>query len=113
MLYFGDDTEVEVNRYFEPSFFPEDVMHRERIFNEDVWGPLLRPGVNNEPEPAQFMPKAEFKLIVVCEGETLPPATAAMMRLVEVRSTESTDDNEDEWSEISKAFGLKAVKRNR
>lgn len=105
---------LEIEQFFAPDTFPEEVLSRQALFSPAVLGQILRPA-NGEPTAADFIVNDHFKLVVVCRSHPPPPKTAARMCVINVNlpSSEESNGMSDDTEKFAKALGVsKEVKRN-
>lgn len=105
---------LELETFFSPGFFPAEALTRASLFKEEVWSTLLRPDAG-DPSPQQFLPRDEFKLIVVSTAPEPQPRTAALMTVVRcggLAKPEAGGPARSELDVYAAAMGLKEIKRN-
>ena len=59
------------------------MLRRNELFSPEVTKTILRPK-NGDPKPSAFLPRDEFKFIVVCKTEHPPPLSASECLVVRV-----------------------------
>ena len=116
VISFEEINTMEVDQLFSETFFPEQVMVKGDLFKEETWTPLLRPAAG-DPTPETFMPKDEFKFIIVTKCQVPPPATASKMCIVNVvdktKKKEGSVGGASSGSlAVAAAFGIREKKRN-
>jgi len=122
-----ESVDCELLSMFDKDSFPEDVLSPYRLFLEEVYGPLLRPGdsftakVTYEHQAAlaegafqdrtkchapervadvnkNFNPKEAFRLIVILKVEQAPPELANRLNVLKVVPMRFRGDNDDQSS---------------
>ncbi|CAK4119069.1 unnamed protein product [Aphanomyces euteiches] len=86
---------LELDQFFDDTWFPSQVVDRHELFKPEVWTPLLRPA-EGDPDPSMFLPNDAFKFAILCGNIEPPPRTLA-------RIHEDT---------VAATLGLKEVVRN-
>ena len=107
---------VEIEQFFDDDHFPSCIWEKGKLFQDETWTRLLRPAAG-DPTPETFMPKAEFKFIVVTQNPSPPPYTASNMCIVNVvdksKKKQGYTGGADASSlAIAAAFGVKEKIRN-
>ncbi|CAK4110360.1 unnamed protein product [Aphanomyces euteiches] len=74
---------LELDQFFDDTWFPSQVVDRHELFKPEVWTPLLRPA-EGDPDPSMFLPNDAFKFAILCGNIEPPPRTLARMCLVRV-----------------------------
>ncbi|KAG9406622.1 hypothetical protein AC1031_002945 [Aphanomyces cochlioides] len=62
---------LELDQFFDDTWFPSQVLDRHELFKPEVWTPLLRPA-EGDPDPSMFLPNDAF---------SLPSCAATLSRL--------------------------------
>ena len=113
----------EVFELLVDTFFPRAVLVREELYTDDVIKSLLRPK-QGDPDPKEFMPRDEFRLVVISSAEEMPTLTAASCSVVEIKaksdpkpaigggSAATLAAQQAEDQELEDAFGLREKIRN-
>ena len=79
----GRNEEKQIFDFFVDTFFPQDVLCRELLYTDAVLNSILRPA-QGDPDPQKFLPRDEFRLVIVTSAENLPRLTAGACAVVEV-----------------------------
>jgi len=114
----GRKPERQIFDFFVDTLFPREVLSRELLYSDDVIRSLLRPG-KGDPDADMFLPRDEFRLVVISSSEVLPRLTAAACSVIEIKTAVNSQaaDNavakqEQEDKELEEAFGLREKIRN-
>lgn len=76
---------------------------------------MSRPGGDSgDPEPHAFLPRDEFKIVLVVKSLFAPPKTAAKCHVIQMDTGEdaAADAAESGGDMVAAAFGVKEIKRN-
>ena len=74
---------MEIQNIMSEGHFPPQAMKKEELFKEEVYATLLRPAAG-DPQPIEFLPRDDMKLVVVTKRAEPPPDTAMEMCVVYV-----------------------------
>ena len=74
---------MEIQNVMSEGHFPPQVLNKGELFKEEVYATLLRPAAG-DPQPIEFLPRDEMKLVVVTKRAEPPPDTAMEMCVVYV-----------------------------
>jgi ankyrin repeat protein len=105
---------LELDQFFAPDTFPEEVLSRQQLFSPAVLERILRPA-KGEPDVNDFVVNDHFKLVVLYRASPPPPRTAEKMCVIHVHLPDG--DGQAEQSNgndgLAKALGVsKETKRN-
>ncbi|KAI9999012.1 hypothetical protein PInf_003691 [Phytophthora infestans] len=104
---------LELEQFFSPDSFPREVFSRQLLFSPEVISKLLRSN-EGDPDVSEFIINDHFKLVVLCQAETPPPATAKEMCVIHVHlPTQDKADRSSDSADFAKLLGVvKETKRN-
>ncbi|GMH82952.1 hypothetical protein TL16_g09434 [Triparma laevis f. inornata] len=105
---------LNLTRYFEPGFFPAEVLKKYEIMDEKCWSGLLRQD-EGDPPVHDFSVMDSFVFMVVIEepGE-LPPEVHNYFSVIQCggKKANSGGGNGNEDDAVEAMFGAKEIKKN-
>lgn len=109
-LSFEDLTGIKED-FFEPGFFPKEVLSRVQLYKEEVWQTLLRPN-DGDPPANEVTVSPEFVFIICTTTDFVPPELEQIMRVIKVVDKEHTDSqNLTEMEQIAGLYGAAEIIR--
>ncbi|GMH62826.1 hypothetical protein TrST_g12881 [Triparma strigata] len=103
----------DLTRYFEPGFFPAEILEKVKIMDETCWAGLLRQD-EGDPPVHEFGVMDSFVFMVVIEevGE-LPPEVHNYFSVIQVGGKkQASDGGGGEDDAVEAMFGAKEIKKN-
>ena len=114
-----EDQEVNLEDLFDEDHFPREVLKKQDLFKDETLKRILRPDAGDE-EVDHFMPKDEFRFVVVTTLETDVSLVAGEYNMAVINVLDPNQKNSKQQNgasdlgglAIAEAFGAKEVKRN-
>lgn len=74
---------VELEKIFDSSLFPRQILSKADFFNENVWMPLFQPSLG-DPIAEDASISSDFAFILVTEDNQIPDELRSIMHIFEI-----------------------------
>jgi hypothetical protein len=109
-ISFDDLTGIRED-FFQPGFFPKEVLSRGELYKENVWHTLLRSD-EGDPPASEVIISPEFVFIICTTTDFVPPELAQLMRVIKVIDKETPEgQNSSEMEQIAGLYGAAEIIR--
>lgn len=95
--------------FFDPNYFPKEVLNRSELFKEGVCQKIFRPEDGDDPEPSP-----QFVFILCTNCEQIPPELFRVMypiKVVDGKGSEKVVEGENELDVIAGLYGASEIIR--
>jgi ankyrin repeat protein len=89
----GGLPDFDFTPHFDPAHFPKEVFDRQKLFDVEVYGPLLRPR-QGDAAPDAFSASADFRLQLVSSLPDPPTCIAEFCTVLHVGNPDGADDGD-------------------
>mmetsp|Transcript_10710 Transcript_10710/g.16229 ORF Transcript_10710/g.16229 Transcript_10710/m.16229 type:complete len:598 (-) Transcript_10710:423-2216(-) len=99
--------------FFEPGYFPKEVLNRAELYKDGVWQTIFKPE-EGDPCIEDITPSPEFVFVLCTASDFVPAELFEYMRVIKVvdQDNKSDDQADNELEQIAGLYGATEVIRN-